>query len=86
MKKPFPHYLRRFKQRSALRLAVFAVLPLVGLLAPEPYSRFATVLGMLVNFISYETLLKKYREIAGISRTNPPPPPPPVAPAPPESE
>lgn len=71
----FSKYVRRFRQRSALRLAVFAVLPLVAVFAPEPYSRFAAALATLINFLSYESLLKKYRDLAGLSGQTPPDPP-----------
>jgi hypothetical protein len=63
---PLSFVCRPFVKRAAVRLAIFSPIVLTALFAPEPYSRFALIMGMLVNFLSVENLLSKYREIAGL--------------------
>jgi hypothetical protein len=74
MKIPLTFIKNPFTKRAAVRLAIFSPIVLTALLAPEPFSRFALILGMLVNFLSGENLLSKYREIAGLRPRSTPPP------------
>ncbi len=54
---------RAFQIRSLWRIGMVMPVGMIALFAPEPYSRFAMVIGITINFVSFEYILAKLRGV-----------------------